>query len=229
MRLKIKLSSSNYNIPINNQYIVNNFFHRLLGKNNKYHDTYSNYCVSNLIGGKLIDDNKTHVSFNDGGYIVISSYDIELMSQILIGLAEHNKFYKDIKVNGFEYLPPEKFYNGWNYFRTLTPILLKIKGQFITIDDDNFVDELIAQTKRKLLKINSNLDLSKFNIIINKHPSHKIKKVLVRNVINKASQIHLNIFCDKKVADILYNVGVGNSTGSGFGMIYNVKNNNLYY
>lgn len=226
MRLKIKLTKSEKLLPINNQSIVNGFIHKLIGKNNKYHNTYSNYCISSLRGGKFVGDNK--ISFKNGGYIVISTSDNELLNKILLGILEYKDFYLDIMVSGFEYLPDEDYFNGYNHFRTLTPILLKDKSGFHTINDNDFVEHLTIQTKRKLSKYNPKLNLDDFKIEIKKHDRHKVKKVLIKNVINKASQCHLDIYCTKGVAKALFDIGIGNSTGSGFGMIYKTENKSLY-
>lgn len=233
MRLKIKLSGTKETLPINNQHLVNGFFHKLLGNGNDYHDGPSDYSVSNLRGGKFIGNSgkfigNSRISFEYGGYIMVSAYDINILNKLLIGMMKHTIFNGDIKVTGFEYLPEENFYNGWNHFRTLTPILLKNSGKFKTINDIDFLYDLTNQTKRKLKSINPKLDLSNFEISIKSHKAHKVKKVLVKNVINKASQCQLSIKCNKNVAKILYNVGIGNSTGSGFGMIFKTESGKLY-
>ena len=226
-RLKIKLSGTNEILPINNQHLVNSFFHKLLGKENKYHNGQSNYVLSNLRGGEFIGEDK--ISFKNGGYVMISAHDINILNLVLLGLMKQINFYKDIRVIGFEYLPNEKFYDGINYFKTLSPILLKDKKRnFITINDSDFAEKLTEQTKRKLTAINSDLNLSDFNIIVNNHPAHKVKTYFIKKVPNVCSQCQIDIKCNKEVADILYNVGVGNSTGSGFGMIYKTESSHLY-
>ena len=226
MRLKIKLTPTDKLLPINNQHIVNGFIHKLLGKNNNYHDNYSDYVVGSLRGGKYIGDNK--ISFKNGGYIMVSAYDQDFLVGILTGILKHDQFHLDIMVNGFEYLPNEVFYDGWNHFKTLTPILLKNNGIFKTLSDNDFIVNLINQTKRKLKKINPKLNIGDLDIRIRKHPNHKIKKILIKNVINKASQCQLSIQCNKEVADLIYHIGIGNSTGSGFGMLYKTESNHLY-
>lgn len=84
MRIKIMLSGTDSELPSNNQYIINSFIHRALGKNNEYHDVESNYCVSILRGGKLIKGTEK-ISFKNGGYITISSFDGEFLNKIMIG------------------------------------------------------------------------------------------------------------------------------------------------
>ena len=51
---------------------------------------------------------------------------------------------------------------------------------------------------------------------------------MVKNVINHANQCHISIHTNKKVAELLYNIGLGQSTGSGFGTIYKTENHKTY-
>ena len=90
MRIKIKLSSGANNIPINNQSIVNSYIHKCLGENNTYHDSASNYCVSNIRGCKLNDD-KTTLTLRSP-YIVVSTNDNIFLSMLLAGITNHNQF-----------------------------------------------------------------------------------------------------------------------------------------
>jgi CRISPR/Cas system endoribonuclease Cas6 (RAMP superfamily) len=64
--------------------------------------------------------------------------------------------------------------------------------------------------------------------MIPNNPSHKVKRIMVKNVINYANQCHISIKCKKEVANLLFNIGVGQSTGSGFGTIYNTRNHKMY-
>ena len=229
MRVKIKLSGTNEILPLHNQHIVNGFFHKLIGIDNKFHNSQSDYVVSDLHGGKKIGKNE--ISFKNGGYIMVSAYNPEILSLLLMGMMKHQQFNKDIKINGFEYLPPETFYDGWNHFRTCSPILLKDKTKdigFVILNDIDFIYKLTEQCKRKLTAINPKLDLSGFEISIKKHDAHMLKKVIVKNISNYANRCQLSIRCSKEVANILYNVGIGNSTGSGFGMVYKTESKHLY-
>ena len=121
MRLKINFNGTKEKLPINNQHIINSFFHKLLGKNNKYHDPSSNYNVSGLWGsGKSLGNGGKEIgggeiSFFGGGYITISSLDLNLLSLVVDGINKNKIFYKDIHVIGYEFLPGEKFYDGINH------------------------------------------------------------------------------------------------------------------
>lgn len=230
MRIKVNLSPTNKELPINNQHIVNSFIHRVLGKDNEYHDTRSYYSVSSLQGGRWIEGTDK-ISFDKGGYITITSLDQDFMEKILSALYT-TQFHGDISVKGMDFID-EVFYHGWNHFATLSPFMIKKitgrnKYKFITLDDDNFEDEVKAHLLNKLPKVNPSLDFSEFDVKIERHPKNKVKRVMVKNVINRANHCHVSIQCKREVAELIYNLGLGQSTGSGFGTVYKTENHELY-
>lgn len=230
MRIKILLSETNNELPINHQNLVNSFIHRTLGKNNEYHDTKNNYSISQLQGGNWIKGTKK-ISFKNGGYITITSLDEKFINNILINLYS-TPFYGDIKVIGIEFVN-ENFYNGWNHFVTLSPFIIKKYSSkkdysFHTLNDVDFKITLKDYLVNKISKINPSLDLNYFDVEIGKHDNHKITKVMVKNVVNIGNSCHISINTNKKVAELLYNIGIGQSTGSGFGTIYKTENKSIY-
>jgi len=230
MRIKINFTKNTRPVNIANQSQVNGYIHKCLGQNNPYHDTINNYAVSSLMGGKLNDDKKT-LSFNNGGYITVSSNDTEFMNKLVMGVLSNQELTCGMKFAGIDPIN-ETFVNGWNHFATLSPFLIKEKTnngyKFITLNDDNFQTKIKNYLINKLSKINPNLNLNDFDVKIPNNPNHKIKKIMVKNVINHANQCHISIHCNKQTAELLYNIGLGQSTGSGFGTIYNTKNHKLY-
>lgn len=234
MRIKILLTKNTEAMPNKTQSILNSYFHKCLGENNKYHDAKSDYCLSNLIGGKKIGDTRT-LNFEKGGFFFVTSLNAEFIGTFLNGIQMNNDFGYGMKIDGFKFIAEEHtdFKNGFNIFRTLTPILLKeyVKKdeyKYITINDDNYVEKLNQYLKNKLSKIDPSLDLSGFNVIIKSRKHNIMKKVYVKNVKNEATQCDLIIYANKKVTETIYNYGVGQSTGCGFGTIYNVKNYSIY-
>jgi len=230
MRVKILLSGTNNELPINHQHLVNSFIHRALGKDNQYHDAKNTYSISQLQGGNWIKGTK-NISFKNGGYITISSLDEKFINNILISLYS-TPFHGDIKVIGIEFID-EKFYNGWNHFVTLSPFIIKKYSSkkeysFHTIDEEGFNVTLKNYLINKLTKINPDLDLTCFDVEIPKHVNHKTSKVIIKNVVNIGNSCHININTNKKVAELLYNIGIGQSTGCGFGTIYKTENKSIY-
>jgi CRISPR-associated endoribonuclease Cas6 len=228
MRIKINLSKNEIDVPIQNQSYLNSWIHKCLGFNNKWHDAKSNYSISSLRGGKMNSDKQT-LSFENGGYIVISSLDQELITSFLVGVMNNPEFSFGMKFVGVDYIK-ENMHEGWNHFATLSPFIVKEynegKYRFLTLKDENFQEKLKKYLIKKLS--NYNLDLKGFDVKVGDNKSNKVKRIMIRNVTNLANQCQISVFCNKKVAETLYHIGLGQSTGSGFGAIYKTENHKKY-
>lgn len=231
MRIIIKFTENKVPVPINNQSDVNYYIHKCLGENNKYHDTKNDYCISSLYGGKL-DDDKIHLSFNNGGYIAITSKNEEFINDIIGGVMSNTELKWGMEFKMFDFIK-EEFIDGWNHFATLSPFIIKKYTDkknytFSTLNDSDFADVVKTHMINKLKKIYDGISLIGFDVVIRNHPSHKVKKIMVKNVINKANQCQVDIFCASSVAEKIYNLGIGQSTGCGFGTIYKTENHGKY-
>lgn len=232
MRIKIYLSANTSEVPVNHQRFLNSYIHKCLGVNNEYHDAKNNYAISALMGGFLNKEKQT-VDFKRGAFFIVSSIDMVFLNKILIGAMQNPNFGFGMTLKNVEHITNEKFLDGWNHFTTLTPFIIKEKVNekkysFITLMDNNFEKKVKNYLINKISKINSKLDLSDFDIRIPNHEAHKVKSVMVKNVVNKANKCQISIHTNKKVAELLYNIGIGQSTGSGFGTIYKTENRLLY-
>lgn len=230
MRFKIEFSKNTKPVPVSNQSLLNSYIHKCLGKNNKWHDSEGIYSISSLQGGTLNKDKNT-LNFENGGYIIVSSRDIAMLDDLSKGIIMNQEFICGMKWAGITPIK-ELFFNGWNHFATLSPFIIKTYNEkkeysFITLDDKDFNNKVKAYLIHKIQKIKK-VDLTDFDVHIPEHSSHKVKKILVKNVINKANQCHISINCTKEVAELLYLIGIGNSPGSGFGTIYKTENKDLY-
>jgi CRISPR-associated endoribonuclease Cas6 len=202
-------------IPIVNQKELNSYIHKCLGINNEYHDSFSDYAISSIQGGKL--NNNNMLSFeNSVPYIIISSENFQFISQIIMGI-ESNKFnlfdmtFKNFEFNDF------KVNQTFDKIITISPILLKKNNKKITFTDKEWVNVLIEQTKAKL-KHKGIID-DTFNIEIRNVNKAKEKMIYVGNTFNPCSMISLKVYGKKETRKTIYNMGFGNSTGCGFGSI----------
>lgn len=232
MRLKINFSKNTSAVPINNQDILNTYIHKCLGKNNKWHNTTGIYSISSLQGGKLNSD-KRSLDFANGSYIIVSACDdnMDFLDTLIDGINQNVNF-----THGMEFIDTdcikEDLLNGWNHFATLSPFLIKERTEkhkysFITLNDINFNEKVKQYLINRLNKENIKIP-SDFDVFIPQHNSHKVKSILVKNVINKANQCQISIKCSKEIADFIYHIGLGNSCGSGFGILYKTGNRCKY-
>lgn len=254
MRIKVNFSKNTSLVPNNNKVILQ-YIHRCLGRDNKYHDKPSEYNISHLYGGEINYDEVNTLNFKNGGYFIISSMDKEFMGKVLMGLLDNPEISYGMRFLNIEHMN-EKFMDGWNHFATLSPFIIKgnygkndysfmtLNGEYKrtngkwSIEENNsynFENLIKEYLINKLNKIDPSLDLTDFNVKIDefdkngiKHNKHKVKTVYVNNILNFGNQCQLSIFCNKKVANLIYNIGIGQSTGAGFGTIYKTENHNLY-
>ena len=83
MILKIIFSKPENGMRIDNQHYINGFIHKCLGKNNKYHNSFSDYAISSLQGGKLCNG---RLVFNENPYILVSSENSNFINDLMAGI-----------------------------------------------------------------------------------------------------------------------------------------------
>lgn len=227
MRIKINFKPSTVEIPAKE--IINltkSYLHRIIGNNNDYHGKPSNYAITPLMRGKYNKDNKSY-SFPYGTYIVFSTLDNNLMDIIFSNIYKV-KFDNNLQFFGIDIIE-EKFTNGNNYVTTLSPILLRNNKELTYLDKEDFENILTEKTIKKLKYANQNLNTENLSIKLTYDDSYnKINIIPVNNIPNKTSQCNLVINTNKKVMETLYNIGLGISTGCGFGTFYNTINYKYY-
>jgi len=233
MRIIVNFSKNTEPVPTNNQEFINSYVHKCLGRNNDYHDSYSDYNISLLLGHSF---NSNAFDFPNGGKLVISTKDAEFLNKLLSGIMVNPDLLWGMKYVNIDFID-EEFYDGVNHFFTLSPILLREilemgKHQDITKNDANFDEMLTKRTLNKLKVISDkqelNLNLKGFKITSSLNNNKRIDKIAVKSKVNEASSGIFSVTCNKKVAELLYNLGIGQSTGSGFGCICKVENISKY-
>jgi CRISPR-associated endoribonuclease Cas6 len=224
MRIKFQFTGNYMPVPIQNYTLMNAYINKVLGPNNELHDKSGLYNISSIQGGKL-SENKHTLDFPDGAYFFVSSLDENFVLNFFEGVSKNRDFGFGIKFK--EIIPiHENFVNGWNLFNTISPALFResVKMQpdkFGLISDPDFTDYMRNRIIKKFKHIVPDYDFdNNFELKINQdRVGHKVKSILVKNRINKASQFGFSVRCTKQFAELLYSVGIGQSTNSGFGTI----------
>ena len=202
------------------------FIHSILGKCNKWHDSFSRYSISSMCGGKIVDGMYV---FDKGGTIYVSSSDEEFILTFLANLKKVNGF----KVCGFEYIGYDYVSNeimsNYDIVKTLSPILLKTSkdkvDKYITIENkEEFFKTLNEHCYRKLKNQGfTDNDLKGFLI----EPFHfecaSLKKSHHKNYTLPCSKLMMIIKGKSVCRKCLYEIGIGSSTGYCFGSI-EIKN-----
>lgn len=217
MRIKIELTQPTESVPVNNQHFLNGFIFASFGKNCDRHDKFSDYNITSLQGGKLNDDKKT-LSFPDSNpYFYISGSD-EFIGFAVNAFANSTSSFFGMKFNKLDVTDDFKINEYFDHIVTISPIIVKNKdGKKITFKDSCWIERLTDNCKKKLSHIGISDPTFKLEIV-NPHKA-KEKCIWVGNTFNVCSNVRLKVYGDRKTRTMLYNMGLGGSTGSGFGGI----------
>lgn len=216
-RLRINLTQPTADVSVNNQHNLNGFIHESFGKNNPYHNTFSDYSISSLQGGKLNSDMKTLNFTNEKPHFFISGNNDFLMYAVNAFITSKASMFgmKFDSVGAFDDFKLNKYFDD---IITISPIIVKNnENRKITVTDEKFLDYLTLNCQQKLSHAGIKDPTFKLEII-NPHKA-KSKCVWVGNIFNPCSNVRLRVYGKKKTRETLYNMGLGGSTGSGFGSV----------
>lgn len=217
MRLYLKISPANKILPWNYQQKLVGTFHKWLGKN-IVHDEISLYSLSWLAGGY---GEKRGLNFEKGATWFIGSPDEKLLKKIISGIQEDAKIAFGMRVNEIMIKETPDFPSE-SRFTLATPALVKrrIDGETIhyTFNDEN-VNELLTETlKSKLKKVG--LEKEEIKIQFDRNYNRAKTKVVTYNGINNnANLCPVILKGTSKAIGFAWDVGIGNSTGIGFGAL----------
>jgi CRISPR-associated endoribonuclease Cas6 len=217
MRIRINLTYPTADVPVNNQHFMNGFIFESFGKDCDLHDTFSDYNISSLQGGTLKNDKK-HIEFKNGNpYFYISGSD----SFVNFAIEAFENSTASVFGMRYDSIGIDEDFVVNTYFDsivTISPIIVKAKnGRKITFKDDEWLDRLTQNCVNKLQHLNIVDPTFKLEVV-NPHKA-KEKCVWVGDIFNVCSNVRLKVFGRPGTRKALYNLGLGGSTGSGFGSI----------
>ena len=229
MKLKIEFSGNEELVPFTYLSNLAGYLHKILGVDNEYHDDISLYSTSFLHGGK-IDKNKKYLNFPDGAVWYISSPDIKFINEFIINIFKNVEFAFGMKLQGVEIIERKLFHDGDHYlFQTKSPILLKQrdfetkKNIYYTYEDDIIITSTLMKNIiiKKANKFNLNINFEDFEISFDYNYSNKKTRwITIKNINNKTSVCPIFVKTNnREIADFIYSVGIGHSTGCGFGFL----------
>ena len=219
MRFKIVLTQPTELVPVNNQHYMNGFNHTIIGVNNKYHDKYSDYAISSLQGGKLCKDKK-YLSFENEPYFYVSSNDLEFIGNFINNISTCNCSMFGMKFKRIDVMCdfiPNKYFDN---IITISPIILYNEDytKKCTIKNDaNYIERLNKHCQSKLKHLGIVDDTFKIEIV--KPECSKEKSIWVGDVFNPCTLSRFKVYGKKETRFTLYTLGIGCSTGSGFGSV----------
>lgn len=221
MRIHLRTTANTQIVPFNYQQKLVGTIHKWLGKN-ELHDIMSLYSFSWLHNGKQIEKG---FDFPNGAYWFISFYDNKKLKIIINEIRNFPEIFNGMSVTDISIEETPDF-NSKEIFSLGSPIFLKrsfpgdLKNKHYTFEDpesNNLMKEtLLHKMHMAGLPTDETLEIG-FDLTYEKK---KIKYINYHNIRNKASLCPIYIKGTPETKAFAWNVGIGNSTGIGFGSIY---------
>lgn len=217
MRLHLRIKPSRETIPFTHQHLLTGTIHKWMGRNEE-HGKLSLYSFSRLTKGKTTTNG---LKFESGSYFFISAHEDETIKKLIEGIRLDPKLFNGLEVS--EIMIQEKpELNNIDHFALASPIFIKrrVNDKIAHLKfDDPISSECMVETLKSKMAIAGIFDDS---LLIQFDTSYQLASttlVTYKNIKNKANWCPV-ILCGKPETKLFaWNVGLGNSTGIGFGAL----------
>lgn len=217
MRIHLKIRTTNEIIPFDHQPLLTGTIHKWLGQNNE-HGELSLYSFSQLEGGKATPQG---LRFERGTSFFISCHNSDLIKKLIGGIQiDPNLFYGLTVLEIIIQEDPDL--SDRELFFVASPIFIKRRNgekvDHIIYNDQRANDCLMETLLSKMEK--AGISDETLRIRLKKdYPKAGTKKITYNGVQNRASWCPVIIEGKPETKLFAWNVGLGNSTGIGFGAI----------
>jgi len=217
MRIYLKLTKNKESIPFNYQPMLTGSLHKWIGKND-LHDNLSLYSFSWLQNAKKVKDG---FDFPDGSSYFISAYDSLLIKEIIKGIQHDPEIGKGLFVKEI-IIQEDPLFNSQERFLLASPVFIKRNSEGKDIHY-SFKDEKSSQYLTETLSnklVNAGLTNQGVNVSFDTtYHSPKTKVIYYNKVGSKVNICPVKISGTPEQIVFAWNVGIGNSTGIGFGAL----------
>lgn len=217
MRINLKLSENTEKVPFDYQRHLVGTFHKWIGENH-VHDDVSLYSLSWLSGAQIT---KEGFDFKFGAEWFISTYEPHLLKSLIRGIQNDPEISFGMTVKEITISEAPRVENIQKFYLN-SPIFIKRKAgdrlQYYLFSD-NESDLFMTQTLQTKLK-KAGLSAEGVNVYFDKtYRNPKTKIINFKGIDCKASMCPVIIEGSSDQIKFAWNVGIGNSTGIGFGAL----------
>jgi len=218
MRIYLKLSKNTELVPFDHQVNLVGALHKWLGENN-LHDALSLYSLSWLRGGKGVG--ASGLNFPNGADWFISTHDTGYLKKAVASIMDAPDVAFGMRVVEVT-LQETPYFDKEKLFLLGSPVLIKrnegVKQRHYTFDEPES-DALMTETFRfKLQK--AGLPIEGASVRFEReNVSAKTKISTYRGIKNRVNYCPVIVKGSPEQIGFAWNVGVGNSTGIGFGSL----------
>lgn len=217
MRLHLDLTPNLKQVPFNNIPTLVGTLHKWLGKN-QWHGKIALHSFSWLGGSRRANGG---LNFPQGATWFISSVDEEFIKRLVNGIQQDPAVNFGLSVCRIT-IQEDPIFTDTHSFRVASPILIKRReGERVRhyIFSDEQADQLLTETLTTKLRT-AGIDYEGVNVFFNKdYTAAKTKLVNYDGINNRASLCPVTIKGTPEQLAFAWNVGIGNSTGVGFGAL----------
>lgn len=223
MRIHIKTTPSDATIDYHHLHLMTGTLHKWFGEND-FHDKMSLYSFSGLRGANA---SKKGLDFKEGAAFFISCWDSEHAKVLVKGIQALPEMFCGLKVTEIV-LQENPDLSEKNHFQLGSPIFIQRnlsdgKKKFYYYSDDNAGELLKATLENKMkmagLELDETLSIS-FDLDYHAKGTKKLDYRSKNNVEQiRASWCPVIIKGKPETKQFAWCVGLGNSTGIGFGAI----------
>lgn len=204
-------------IPFDHQSMLTGAIHKWLGWNEE-HGNVSLYSFSQLEGGKATANG---LHFGRGSSFFFSSHNSDLIRKMIAGIQADPTMFHGMTVTEI-IIQEDPDLSDRNQFFIGSPIFIKrqvgLKVDHIFFDDPR-ANTCLTETLQTKMKIAGIIDESLTIRFDTSYPKAGTKKITYNGVQNRVSWCPVIIEGKAETKLFAWNVGLGNSTGIGFGAI----------
>lgn len=219
MRILLKTTPNTEIVPFNYQQNLTGAFHKWLGEN-KEHDDVSLYSFSWLENGNAVE--KKGLSFKNGSSFFISAYDKELLGKIVTGIFKDPKIAFGLEVREL-IMQDDPDLSDPEFFKVASPVFVKQKlengktkhFEYTEPEADQIMTETLKVKMQKAGIIDDTVEVA----FARDYKGAKVKLIHHKHIKNKANQCPVIIKGTPETKLFAWNVGIGHSTGIGFGAV----------
>ncbi len=221
MRLYLSLTPNQEPVPFNHLPVLAGALHKWLGPN-EAHDGLSLYSFSWLQGAVV---SKQGLRFPKGATWFISAIDGEFLSRSVQGIFSDPHLRWDMQVTQANFVMPPDFSDTEEVrFLLASPIFIKRKlpdgsdKHYLYSDPES--DALLTETLQHKLRVAGLSDAGVSVRFDRDYPKAKTQLLSYRGIDNRCSYCPVFVKGSAEQLAFAWTVGMGNSTGVGFGSVY---------
>lgn len=218
MRLYLKVSKNKETIPFNYQHLLTGAVHKWIGRENTEHGEMSLYSFSWFQNARKKGGG---INLSRDSYFFISAYEESLIKSILSGILKDPTIFCGVAVKDVQITETPLFENKQKFYLG-SPAFIKRRENgkerhFVYTDkrSDDFLTETIKNKLKKAklsdegIKIEFDKDFS----------TPRTKLINYNGIQNRANMCPVVIKGSPNQIGFAWEVGIGNSTGIGFGAL----------